>query len=100
MINSNELISLMQLVFYFKICSSLALTLQAAVSLHVGGPACTVLWASFVSVAIHLILYLEDLSHLGISLLSVQAQVVVWDSLLHPGCVTCTQAAVLCSFLP
>jgi len=61
MINSNEVIRLMQLVFCFKICSSLSLMPQAAVNLHVRGPACTILWASFVSMAMdvltsHLIL--------------------------------------------
>ena len=55
MINSCEVMWVIQLVFYFKICSSLALMLQAAVSLHVGGPACTVLWASFVSMTLDML---------------------------------------------
>jgi len=55
MVNSCEVMWVMQLVFYLKICVSLALMLQAAVSLHVGGPACTILWASFLSVTVDML---------------------------------------------
>lgn len=47
MIGSKEVLLLMQLVFYFKICSSLALVLQAAVCCRsVTGLTYTMLWVS------------------------------------------------------
>jgi len=55
MINACEAMWVVQLVFYFKICSSLALMLQAAASFRVGAPACTILWANFISMSVDML---------------------------------------------